>query len=213
MEWLKHFDAITKTRLHVPAQYRLLILDGCEIHIHIALVEYCINARIVPYCLPAHSTHLLQPLEVGLYSPLQKYYGQQVDKLIRYGRIAVTKGNFLRMLVQAWLKTFAKENILSAWRGSGLIPPNARVVLTQLPSYRVSEGPAPTPPPMPPTPFNSAALLHRARQAKLLLKKSRNSHDTELAEFIDSLERFAINKDKDLQLERDINQKWQEPRL
>jgi len=54
MEWLKHFDAITKTRLHVPAQYRLLILDGCEIHIHIALVEYCINARIVPYCLSAY---------------------------------------------------------------------------------------------------------------------------------------------------------------
>jgi len=42
-----------------------------------------------------------------------------------------------------------------------------------------------------------------------LLKKSRNSHDMELAELINSLERFAINKDKDLQLERDINQKWQ----
>jgi len=26
---------------------------------------------------------------------------------------------------------------------------------------------------------------------------------------IDSLEKFAISKDKDLQLERDINQKWQ----
>jgi len=58
MEWLKHFDAIRKSCLHVVVQYRLLILDGYEIHIHIALVEYCINARIVPYCLPAYTQRI-----------------------------------------------------------------------------------------------------------------------------------------------------------
>ena len=79
LEWLKHFDTITKQRLDIPEQYRLLILDGCEIHIQIEFVKYCLAARIVPYCLPPHSTHLLQPLDVGLFSPLQKYYGKQVD--------------------------------------------------------------------------------------------------------------------------------------
>jgi len=57
--WLKHFDKITKARLRSLQQYRFLIIDGCEIHIHIKFIEYCIANRIVAYCLPSHTTHLL----------------------------------------------------------------------------------------------------------------------------------------------------------
>ena len=67
---------ITRSRL-TAQQYRLLILDGCEIHIHIEFIEYCLDNSIIVYCLPPHSTHLLQPLDVGLFSPLQKYYGKR----------------------------------------------------------------------------------------------------------------------------------------
>lgn len=73
IEWLKHFDIVTQSRLAKAThkQYRLLILDGCEIHIHIEFIEYCLDNSIVVYYLPPHSTHLLQPLDVGLFSPLQ----------------------------------------------------------------------------------------------------------------------------------------------
>ena len=57
------------------------------------------------------------------------------------------------MLVQAGLKTFTKEAIPSASRGAGLIPPNEKVVLTQQPSYRHSEEPAPNPHPHTTTPI------------------------------------------------------------
>jgi len=73
--WLKHFNNITKGRLTSQQQYRVLIINGFEIHIHIEFVEYCISHRIITYCLPSQTTHLLQPLDVGLFSPLQKAYG------------------------------------------------------------------------------------------------------------------------------------------
>ncbi|RPB27307.1 hypothetical protein L211DRAFT_846138 [Terfezia boudieri ATCC MYA-4762] len=54
-------------------------------------------------------------------------------------------------------------------------------------------------------------MLHKARQAKLLLQQKNQDIDrVELAKLIDSLERFALNTDKDLQLERDILRKWQQ---
>ena len=55
---------------------------------------------------------------------------------------------------------------------------------------------------MPLTRRNSAAMLRKARQAKLLLRwKDQNIDRAELVELIDYLEKFALNTDKDLQLE------------
>ena len=103
IEWLRHFDIVSRSRLLkvIGKQYRLLILDRYEIHIHVEFIEYCLDNDIIVYCLPPYSTHLLQPLDVGLFSPLQKYYGKEVDKLVRFGNVAINKGNLLPMLVNA----------------------------------------------------------------------------------------------------------------
>jgi len=54
-------------------------------------------------------------------------------------------------------------------------------------------------------------MFYKARQGKLLLQqKDQNIHQDELVELIDSLERFALNTNKDLQLEREILRKWQQ---
>ena len=54
VKWLEHLDGITKGRLVSTQQYQFLILDGCEIHIHIDFIEYCISHCIIAYCLPSH---------------------------------------------------------------------------------------------------------------------------------------------------------------
>jgi len=86
-------------------------------------------------------------------SPLQKAYGKEVDRLTRFGNVIINKGNSLPLLVMVRTKTYTKENILGAWRGSGFIPPNLlRTVLTKLPAYRDPEEQAQStsPPPVPP---------------------------------------------------------------
>ncbi|PWW79681.1 hypothetical protein C7212DRAFT_169887, partial [Tuber magnatum] len=101
--------------------------------------DYCLNAKIVPLFRPAHSTHLLQPLDVGLFRPLQHYYTNGLDSFIHKGHAGMSKGDFLpsvitcaptllhfnslklitpfssRILMPARRLTFIPENILSTW--------------------------------------------------------------------------------------------------
>ena len=73
MEWIKHFHEVTK-EIVTTGEWRLLIVDGHGSHVTVEFVEFCLRVNIVTYSLPAHSTHLLQPLDIGLFSPLQKAY-------------------------------------------------------------------------------------------------------------------------------------------
>jgi len=60
-------------------------VDSYYSHVTVEFMEYCEAHQILPYYLPPHSTHLLQPLDVGLFGPLQYYYSSAVDKVIHRG--------------------------------------------------------------------------------------------------------------------------------
>ena len=51
--------------------------------------------KIVILALPPHSIHKLQLLDVGLFAPIAQYYGQELTKHLRDGRINVNKNTFL----------------------------------------------------------------------------------------------------------------------
>jgi hypothetical protein len=59
-------------------------------------IDYADANRILLAVLPPHSTHRLQPLDVGLFSPLTTYYSQQIDKLLAesQGLVRLTKRDF-----------------------------------------------------------------------------------------------------------------------
>jgi len=45
-------------------------------------------------CLAPHSTHLLQSLDIGLFSALQHTYSEEVDACTRDHYNEIRKGNF-----------------------------------------------------------------------------------------------------------------------
>jgi DDE superfamily endonuclease len=57
----------------------LLILDGHSSHINMAFISLADSLRILILILPPHTTHRLQPLDVGLFSPLAKAYTKRLD--------------------------------------------------------------------------------------------------------------------------------------
>ena len=61
-------------------EYRLLILDDHDSHVSWQFVLACHNYKILPLCLPPHATHLLQPLDIAIFGPLQKSYGDLVTQ-------------------------------------------------------------------------------------------------------------------------------------
>ena len=50
----------------------LLIYDGHQSHKTIELREAALEYGIELYCLPPHTSHRLQPLDVGVFGPLQR---------------------------------------------------------------------------------------------------------------------------------------------
>ena len=48
-----------------------LMLDGHSFHIDLETSKFCSDHGILLYCLPPHSSHITQPLDVGFFSPLK----------------------------------------------------------------------------------------------------------------------------------------------
>ena len=54
--------------------YRMLIVDGHASHVSTEFIQFVRENKIVCLCLPAHSIHLLQPLDIGVFGPLKQNY-------------------------------------------------------------------------------------------------------------------------------------------
>jgi hypothetical protein len=96
LEWLKHFDAHTKTRK--VGAYRLLILDGHKSHLNQEFKDYCLEDKILTLCMLPHSSHILQPLDVVCFSPLKRKYSQRVRDLARRRVFHINKEGFYQPL-------------------------------------------------------------------------------------------------------------------
>jgi hypothetical protein len=130
LEWLKHFDRSTTNRSTGP--YRLLILDGHESHHSTDFERYCQDHKIITLCMPAHASHLLQPLDVGCFGPLKQAYGREIEHLIRCSVTHISKTGFFSAFYAAFKATFTESNIRGGFRGAGLAPFNPENVISKL---------------------------------------------------------------------------------
>jgi hypothetical protein len=112
-EWLKHFDWHTKNR--VIGACWLLILDGHESHHSLEFQDFCKENNIFTLCMLPHSSHLLQPLDIGCFSPLKKAYSRQVESLIQNRINHITKLEFLPAFKAAFHQAFTTADICSAF--------------------------------------------------------------------------------------------------
>ena len=128
LAWLEHFDTYTKP----VGAYRLLIIDGYESHCSVEFQDRCKEKKIITLCMPPHSSHLLQPLDVACFAPLKRAYGDQISALARDRTNHISKETFLPAFKTAFEKTFTKGNICAGFRGAGIVPYNPEAVLSKL---------------------------------------------------------------------------------
>jgi len=60
----------------------LLIYDGHGSHTTSRMVELALANNIHLFCLPPHTTHKLQPLDVGVFGPLQRAWQEHCDDIL-----------------------------------------------------------------------------------------------------------------------------------
>jgi hypothetical protein len=82
--------------------------------------------------MPAHTSHILQPLDVSCFSPLKKAYGSQIENKMRLSINYITKEEFLPTFFTAHQQTMTTRNITSSFRVTSLVPFNPERVLENL---------------------------------------------------------------------------------
>jgi hypothetical protein len=84
------------------------------------IVKFCDTYRIHFLILPPHTTHILQPLDKGIFKPLEKAYSQKLEYYNRWNGLWINTTIFLRYYSNARRAAIIKENILSAFRATGI---------------------------------------------------------------------------------------------
>jgi hypothetical protein len=82
--------------------------------------------------MPAHTSHILQPLDVSCFGPLKKVYGSQIEIKMRLSVNHITKEEFLPTFLTAHRQVMTTENITSGFRATGLMPFDPQRVLDKL---------------------------------------------------------------------------------
>lgn len=170
--------------------HRLLVLDGHDSHHSTDFEVYCKENNIITLCMPPHSSHILQPLDVGCFSPLKTAYGKQIEGMMRASITHITKEDFLPAIFAAHQAAMTSDNIRGGFRGAGLVPLDPEKVISQL-DVRLK-----TPTPSNPrpgsahtwvskTPNNPTEAFSQSTLIKNRIARHQNSSPTEILRAVD----------------------------
>ena len=119
----------------------VLLVDGHSSHIDIHTSKFCRENNILLYCLPPHSSHLTQPLDVSFFKPLKSAWGKACNSYCATNPgFQVTKHEFAQIFREAWLSSTRMSTIVNGFREAGICPFKPEVVLKSklLPSLQFS---------------------------------------------------------------------------
>lgn len=121
VRWLKHFVDFIKPSKENPV---LLLLDGHSTHSkNLEALNLARMNGIRLLQLPSHTTHRLQPLDVGFFRSFQTFYSQAVEKWLRtnVGR-TVSMFQVSALIGEAYGYSATVRNATNAFRATGIWP-------------------------------------------------------------------------------------------
>ena len=103
----------------------LLLYDGHRSHIGLSLIQWARQNNIILFVLPPHTSHILQPMDVGCFGPFETLYQQEAHKLMRKttGR-SITRYDVCSIACKVYDHALSPTNLRSAFKKSGIFPLN-----------------------------------------------------------------------------------------
>jgi hypothetical protein len=89
----------------------LLIYDGHGSHNTIELIKLARENNIVLFCLPPHTTHKLQPLDVGVFGPFQRAWADRCDEVVEATGEDCPREDFVKEYMDVRKQTFTEGTI------------------------------------------------------------------------------------------------------
>lgn len=122
-KWFRHFVSITKPSAEDPV---LLLLDGHYSHSrNLDVIEYAREHHVVIVCLPPHSSHKLQPLDLSFMHPLKTFYNNEIRKWLANHNNPVrpvTQYQVSELFGRAYARAATLETAMNGFRLSGTYP-------------------------------------------------------------------------------------------
>jgi DDE superfamily endonuclease/Tc5 transposase DNA-binding domain len=129
IQWLKEIF-IPETLPKRAGANRILLLDNHGSHITTEFMWICFQNNIRLVYLPPHSSHVLQPLDLSIFSQIKRSYRTQVEELTRFEDSApIKKIRFVAYYNHAREEVLNERYIRAGWRGAGLFPWDPEKVL------------------------------------------------------------------------------------
>lgn len=122
-KWFKHFIDHVKPTEEDPV---LLVFDGHFTHTrNIDVINIARKNHVIIVCLPPHSSHKMQPLDVSFMKPFKTFYSQEIEMWLRAnpGRV-VSVYQIGDLFGKAYMKAATVQNAVGGFKTTGLFPIN-----------------------------------------------------------------------------------------
>ena len=107
-------------------------MDGYINYLTQQFLQYAKDHNIIICPLPTHTSHVLQPLDVGIFQPLKHWHREAIFNAIDSGESRFNKVDFLYAFQAFYNRAFTLKNIKRAWLQSGHIPYNPQLIYDKL---------------------------------------------------------------------------------
>jgi hypothetical protein len=131
--WLNHF--IKYTNAGPDKLWKLLLLDSHITHENPDFVILAHENNIKPIEYPSYLTHVLQPLDVGIFRPWKYYHNQAIHHALHSLDFEYTITSFFCDLSTIREKTMKLYTIRNSFRDSGMWPVSCKTAVQKMRQY------------------------------------------------------------------------------
>ncbi|KAJ8886511.1 hypothetical protein PR048_012722 [Dryococelus australis] len=125
LEWFQFF-------IHSipPNRPVVLFMDSHSSHITPEVIELAHEQDIFLLTFPSHTSHLLEPFDVGVYRALKCNWSKQLNSYVKkYPDKKPNNGNFYKLFNPAFTETFIAQTIQNSFERFGIMPLNKSLIL------------------------------------------------------------------------------------
>ncbi|KAL8384996.1 hypothetical protein RB599_007047 [Gaeumannomyces hyphopodioides] len=122
-----------------PKIWRWLLLDGFAGHLGIEVIDYCQRFDIQLNILPSHSTHRMQPMDVGVFTHFKRAHQNVLFDVVERGEISFSRSDFIEALGPLWKQTFTRGHVLTGFEDSGIWPLNPAKIIGDMEKHNLLE--------------------------------------------------------------------------
>jgi hypothetical protein len=106
-----------------PSEPLLLLYDGHKSHVSLGLIDWAKELNLILFVLPPHTSHILQPLNVGCFGPFQKTYDNLKAKFMgEKSSSSIPKHSVCNLGYKAYMLSLTPTNLCSSFRKCGIYP-------------------------------------------------------------------------------------------